>query len=85
MENYIDPGIYGLHKNIILIEVNKNHIALIKKRKSRIIMSDGKIILNQINRIKEKQPDVKISLIISGPICSKTKLFLKDNNINIIE
>ena len=85
MEKYIGPNIYGLSNKVILTEIDKNHIAIVKKRKSRIIMNDGKIILNQINKIRKKRPDLNISLIISGLICSKTANFLKENNINIIK
>ena len=85
MEKYIDPSIYGLPNKVVLTKINKNHIAIVKKRKSRIIMNDGKIILIQVNKIKKKEPDLNISLIISGPICSKTVNFLNSQNINIIK
>lgn len=84
MKKNIDPGIFGLSNKVKLTEIDKNNIAIIKKRKSRIIMTDGNNILKQANKIKEKQPGLKISLIISGPICSKTVNFLKTNDINII-
>ena len=58
MEKYIGPNIYGLSNKVILTEINKNHIAIVKKRKSRIIMNDGQIILNQINKIRKKRPDL---------------------------
>ena len=85
MNKYIDPIIYGLPAKIQLNKINKDHIAIIKKRKSRIIMSDGKIILDQVNKIRKKHPELNISLTISGPICSKTVSLLKNNNISIIK
>ena len=84
MTHNTDPKIYGLSNKVILVEIKKNHIAIVKKRKSRIIMSDGKKIFNIVNKIKQVSPNLNISLIISGPICSKTVNFLKNNNINII-
>lgn len=84
MDMYLDPSIYKLHSRVILKTLAQNHIALVKKRKTRIIMKDGLQILEQIAQIKQKQPDLKVSLLISGPICNKTIQLLTEHKIEII-
>jgi len=79
----INPKKYNLHSRTILQEIEPNHIAIIKKIKSRIIMKDGRKIMDQINQIKSFNNKLKVSLIISGPICSKTKAFLEKQGIEI--
>ena len=81
--NTVDPKKYGLHSRTILQEITHEHIAIVKKIKSRIIMKDGRKILEQAQKIKLLQPNTKVSLIISGPICSKTKAFLNEQKIDI--
>ena len=67
------------------MQLSENEIAIVKKRKSRIIVKDGMQIIEQTNAIKKIKPEVKISIIISGNnICSKTVKLLSQNNIIII-
>jgi len=40
-------------------------------------------VLDIANRITEVRPNTKISLLISGPICSKTIKFLDKESISI--
>ena len=80
----IDPALFGLSSRQKLLEIDNNSIAISKLRKSRIIMKDAKQILEIADKIKEKEPNLKISLLISGPICSKSVKFINDNNIHII-
>ena len=61
-----------------------DRLAIVIIRKSRIIMSDGKKILEKTEKIKEALPKAKISLKTSAPVCSKTTVFLKKNGIDII-
>ena len=80
----ISPKTYNLSLRTILREIEENHIAIVKKIKSRIIMKDGLKILEQINQIKSINQQLKVSLIISGPICSKTKDLLNKANVDLI-
>tara|TARA_B100001142_G_scaffold134382_1_gene135859 strand:- start:9275 stop:9478 length:204 start_codon:yes stop_codon:yes gene_type:complete len=57
-------------------------ITIVVDRKSRIIMKDGKRILDQANAIK-KTDKRSVVLLTSAPVCGKTKSFLSNNNISI--
>ena len=56
---------------------------IIKNIKSRIIMKDGKKILEAANKIKT---EIKTTVFFAttAPICSKTKAYLKENKIETI-
>ena len=79
--DFIDPRQFGLNSRTKLVIQNK-HIAIIVDRKSRIIMKDGRRIFDQVVAIrkKEKRP---VILLTSAPVCGKTKIFLKENDIAI--
>ncbi len=79
----INPKIFGLNSKIKLYR-NSDLIQIDKKRKSRIIMKDGENILKISQAIKEIYPNIKIEVLISGPICSKTLNFLKSNDLEVI-
>jgi len=81
----LNPKDYNLGSRVVLLQLSENEIAIVKKRKSRIIVKDGKQIIEQANEILKVAPKTKISIIISGDnICSKTVKLLVDNNIKII-
>ena len=75
----------GLAKRTKLIQINANTIGILKKRKSRIIMKDGKQVLEIAKQIRKYDKKNNVVLIIQGPICSKTINFLSENSIGIIE
>ena len=61
---------------------DKKSIAIVVDRKSRIIMKDGRRILEQASAIMKT--DIRpVVLLTSAPICGKTKKFLTENNISI--
>lgn len=80
-----NPDYYRLSGRTKLQALGEQHLAIVKKRKSRIIMKDGLQILEQQKLILEKEPTLKVSLLISGPICSKTIKFLQKNGIEIVK
>lgn len=80
----IDPKIFGLSPRMMVGQLSVNHIVLIKDRKSRIIMKDGRQIFEQIRRIKNNAPNSKISLATNAPVCGKTTNFLKEREIEIL-
>jgi hypothetical protein len=84
MGNFIRPDLYGLHRKTVIEEIAKNHVAIVINRKSRIIMSDGKKLIEKAIKIKEITPDTKVSIKISGPLCSKTAKFLSEHEVDII-
>lgn len=86
MKNYkeLNPSDYELGSRIKIVEISDGHLGILKKRKSRIIMKDGQQIIDIADSIRSSSPTTNISLIISGPICSKTLKALDINSINII-
>lgn len=85
MKNYkqLNTSDYGLGSRIKIVEISEGHLGILKKRKSRIIMKDGLQIMEIADMIHTKSPNINVSLIISGPICSKTRNMLNSNSIGI--
>ena len=84
MDKIIDPKKFGLHPKTVIEDIGKDRLAIVITRKSRIIMSDGKKILEKAEKIKAVAPGATVSLKTSAPICSKTAAFLKKHKIEII-
>jgi len=84
MKNTLLSEEYALSKRVQLVQSDSNTISIVKKRKSRIIMKDGVQILAIAESIWTKNKSLAINLIISGPICSKTRKFLAEHSIEII-
>lgn len=84
MDTTLDPKKFGLPPQTVIRQISKNHIVFVISRKSRIIMSDGRKVLEKAEKIREILPDSRISLRTSAPVCSKTIQFLKDHNIGVI-
>ena len=84
MNNSIDPKEFGIMGKTVIEQVGKNHYAIVISRKSRLIMADGRKLLEKCNRIKKARPGVKLSLKTATPVCSKTKTFLSNHRIDII-
>ena len=61
----------------------KNHY-IVKNIKSRIIMKDGIKIKKIVKKIK-KQKKTNVCLATTAPVCGKTKIFLSNVNINIVD
>ncbi len=77
----IDPAIVGLSSRTVIKAISNKEIALIKDRKSRIIMKDGANILQEVKAIQNEYPTKKINLYTNAPVCSKTIAFLSENEI----
>ena len=84
MNNPIDPKEFGITGKTIIEQVGKNQYAIVISRKSRIIMADGRKLLEKFNLIKKATPGAMLSLKTTTPVCSKTAAFLKDHRIDII-
>ena len=78
----LEPGKYGLPNRTVLYKLDENHIAIVKDRKSRIIMKDGDILLQAAEKIRKKAPGVKISIMTNAPVCSKTRAFLDTKGVD---
>ena len=73
----------GLPSRTKLATDGKRAHYIIKNIKSRIIMKDGKKILEIAKKIKT---EIKTSVFLAttAPVCSKTKAYLKENKIETI-
>ena len=85
MSDFVDPQIFGLNKRDRIVRTGTSHMALIIERKSRIIMADGRKILEKVNKIRQTMPDTTVSLKTNAPVCSKTRIFLLEHGIEITE
>jgi len=83
MPQPIDPSLYKLSGKTVLERVSPKHIAIVMNRKSRVIMADGKKVLEKADRIRAADAKTKISLRTSAPVCSKTLQFLNDHDIDV--
>ena len=79
----IGPSDLGLPKRTKIAIDGKGAHYIIKNIKSRIIMKDGKKILEAANKIKT---EIKTTVFFAttAPICSKTKAYLKENKVETI-
>ena len=85
MNNIINPKDYGLTQRDNLIQHQPHRFSLVIHRKSRIVMADGKRIVDKIGLIRRTDPKAKVSLRTDAPICSKTRNVLKDMGIDVVE
>ena len=79
-----DPKKYGLNTRTVLIENERKEIIIVINRKSRIIMKDGRKILEKVRKIQQQENKI-ISVKTNAPLCSKTKQHLQENGIEIRE
>ena len=79
----LDPKTFNLN-NRVVIEEEKNTLTLVVNRKSRIIMKDGRRLLDQIRQIK-KFSNKEVLIFTTAPVCSKTKSFLNSNGVEITQ
>ncbi|HIP37845.1 MAG TPA: hypothetical protein EYG88_00350 [Desulfocapsa sulfexigens] len=80
----ISPKDFGLPPRTVLEQLDEQTIAIIIDRKSRIIMADGKKIIEKAQKITATLPSVAVVLKTSAPVCSKTTKLLESNGIELI-
>ena len=83
MIKYIDPTSLGLPSRTIVEEIDSNTLAIVVKRKSRIIMADGIKILAKVATIKTARPGIRVVLKTATPICSKTLKFFEREGFEV--
>lgn len=84
MSRNIDPKEFALPPRTVLEQVGSNTIAIVMLRKSRIIMADGRKIVEKAGKIQQVRPDVNVALKTSAPICSKTIKFFEGEGIQVV-
>ena len=80
----IDPKKYNLTPRTTLYK-KMDDIFIIIDRKSRIIMKDGYRISEQAKSILSVDPGIRIKVATSAPMCSKTKEYLRQVDIETLE
>ena len=79
----IDSSILGLSKRTQVAVGRDRNYYIIKNIKSRIIMKDGKKIVETASIIKN-QTNKQVFLATIAPVCRKTKTYLISKNIQIV-
>jgi hypothetical protein len=75
---------YNLPSRVTLRAVGENHIAIVKLIKSRIIQKDAAKIVEIVRQIQRVDADMKVSLLCSPAICSKSLTLLENEGIGVI-
>ena len=78
------PKEFGLPARTVLEKMDNNIIAIVIDRKSRVIMTDGKKIVEKSKMIKGVRPSVQVALKTTAPVCSKTAALLESEDIVLI-
>ncbi len=74
----------GLPATVTLEILGPNHVAIVKMIKSRIISKDAQKIADIAALIRQKEPEMTVSLICSGNICSKSVQLLAEHHIEVM-
>ncbi|MEN8256797.1 MAG: hypothetical protein ABFS09_02940 [Thermodesulfobacteriota bacterium] len=83
MVNYIAAKEFSLPSRTVIKGLADGNYARIMDRKNRIIMADGRKILEKANQIALKKPGAKVCLKTSAPVCGKTGQFLAQHGITL--
>ena len=75
---------YDLNSRVQLEQVSEDHVAIVKRIKSRIIKKDAIKIIEQADKIREKNKEMKVSLVCNDNICSKSVALLQENHIDVV-
>lgn len=84
MDRKVSPKNFGLPARTHLEQLDEDCIAIVVDRKSRIIMADGKKILEKVKKIQKVQPAMQVVLKSTAPLCSKTIQFLEAEGVRLI-
>jgi hypothetical protein len=84
MSDHVDPKKFGLSSRTVIEKSSAHHFFIVLIRKSRIVMSDGIKLLNKINKMKQVDGSMKVRIKTTAPVCSKTRVFLKKHDIDIV-
>ena len=80
----INPKKYNLTPRTTLFKT-MDDVYIVIDRKSRIIMKDGYRISEQAKSILSLEPNVRIRVATSAPVCSKTKEFLLRAGVEAVD
>ena len=80
----LNPSVYNLSARTNLRALGDNHIAIVKLIKSRIIQKDTFKIVEMVRQIQAVKPEMKVSLVCTSAICSKSLALLKREGIPVL-
>lgn len=80
----LNPQKFGLSSGTEIEQTDESTVTIILKRKSRLILADGKRIAEKVKKIKVELPETKVLLKTSAPVCGKTRDYLRWEGIEII-
>lgn len=75
---------FGLDKHTELEYIGENNIAIVKFVKRRLLVADGEKFIGVAEKIHAVDPDVKVSLLCTDNICSKTIAVLEKAGIDVL-
>ena len=75
---------YGLPPRTVLEQLDDDIFAIVVDRKSRIVMADGRKILDKCEKIRQVNSAAKVVLKTSAPVCSKTLKLLESSGVSVI-
>lgn len=78
-----NPATYGLPNRVELREIAPNHIGIVKLIKSRIIQKDAIKLVEVAKQIQRVNSSLKVSLICTSNICSKSLALLEKEGVGI--
>jgi len=79
-----NPIHYGLSIHTQLVELDDNRLGIRRVIKSRIIRKDALKIVEIANQIRNDLPDLKLTLICTRNICSKSVALLESKGVEIL-
>lgn len=79
----LNPKYYRLSPRIQLEKLGVDHIAIVKRIKSRIIQKDAWKIVEMVEKIKTVENNYTVSLVCNNNICSKSLKVLAENDIDV--
>jgi len=83
-DTFLNPKDYGLPPRTQLERMEEGHVAIRVDRKSRIIMKDGRGLLEKAERIRATNSALRVSLKTSAPVCGKTRAFLAGHGVVVL-
>lgn len=75
---------YDLDKRTLVEFIGEDHIAIVKFVKRRLLVKDGEAFVETAKKIKAKDPQMKVSLLCSDNICSKSVAMLEKAGIDVL-
>ena len=78
------PSHYNLPTRITLEALGDQHLGIVRLVKSRIIRKDAEKIAEMARQIISVNANVKVSLICTRNICSKSIRLLEEEGISIV-